>query len=408
MVFELFLGLRYLKAKRKQTFISVITLISVAGVMVGVMALVVVLSVMNGFRADLLSKILGVNSHLLVMSYDGAFPDYEALKKEVRDAEGVVAASPFIYSQVMVNHAGKVSGAVYRGLDPETAGSVIGIETMLEADGLEELDRSGRKRPGIILGKQLARQIGARIGSQVSLISPQGKLTPMGRTPNNRTYRVVDLFDSGMYEYDATLAYVSLQEAQDFLGMGDRVTGLEVRVENVDRSDEVASTLEKELGYPFWTKDWKLMNRSLFAALKLEKITMFVILTMIVLVGALNIISTLVMVVMEKTRDMAILRAMGATARSIMAVFMLQGLLVGVVGTLAGLASGLGICHLLAKYPFITLPADVYYISTLPVLVEARDVAFVALAAVGISFLATIYPSWYAARLNPVEALRYE
>jgi lipoprotein-releasing system permease protein len=408
MVFELFLGLRYLKAKRKQTFISVITLISVAGVMVGVMALVVVLSVMNGFRADLLSKILGVNSHLLVMSYDGAFPDYEALEKEVRETEGVVAASPFVYSQVMVNHAGKVSGAVYRGLDPETAGSVIGIETMLEADGLEELDRRDRERPGIILGKQLARQIGARIGSEVSLISPQGKLTPMGRTPNNRTYRVVDLFDSGMYEYDASLAYVSLEEAQDFLGMGDRVTGLEVRVENVDRSDEVASTLEKELGYPFWTKDWKLMNRSLFAALKLEKITMFVILTMIVLVGALNIISTLVMVVMEKTRDMAILRAMGATARSIMAVFMLQGLLVGVVGTLAGLASGLGICHLLAKYRFITLPADVYYISTLPVRVEAWDVAFVALAAVGISFLATIYPSWYAARLNPVEALRYE
>jgi len=408
MVFELFLGLRYLKAKRKQTFISVITLISVAGVMVGVMALVVVLSVMNGFRADLLSKILGVNSHLLVMSYDGAFPDYEALEKEVRETEGVVAASPFVYSQVMVNHAGKVSGAVYRGLDPETAGSVIGIETMLEADGLEELDRRDRERPGMILGKQLARQIGARIGSEVSLISPQGKLTPMGRTPNNRTYRVVDLFDSGMYEYDASLAYVSLEEAQDFLGMGDRVTGLEVRVENVDRSDEVASTLEKELGYPFWTKDWKLMNRSLFAALKLEKITMFVILTMIVLVGALNIISTLVMVVMEKTRDMAILRAMGATARSIMVVFMLQGLLVGVVGTLAGLASGLGICHLLAKYRFITLPADVYYISTLPVRVEAWDVAFVALAAVGISFLATIYPSWYAARLNPVEALRYE
>lgn len=408
MVFELFLGLRYLKAKRKQTFISVITLISVAGVTVGVMALVVVLSVMNGFRADLLSKILGVNSHLLVMSYDGAFPDYEALEKEVRETEGVVAASPFVYSQVMVNHAGKVSGAVYRGLDPETAGSVIGIETMLEADGLEELDRRDRERPGMILGKQLARQIGARIGSEVSLISPQGKLTPMGRTPNNRTYRVVDLFDSGMYEYDASLAYVSLEEAQDFLGMGDRVTGLEVRVENVDRSDEVASTLEKELGYPFWTKDWKLMNRSLFAALKLEKITMFVILTMIVLVGALNIISTLVMVVMEKTRDMAILRAMGATARSIMAVFMLQGLLVGVVGTLAGLASGLGICHLLAKYRFITLPADVYYISTLPVRVEAWDVAFVALAAVGISFLATIYPSWYAARLNPVEALRYE
>ncbi len=408
MVFELFLGLRYLKAKRKQTFISVITLISVAGVMVGVMALVVVLSVMNGFRADLLSKILGVNSHLLVMSYDGAFPDYERLSEKVTDAGGVVAASPFIYSQVMVNHAGKVSGAVYRGLDTGTAGQVIGIEPMLEGEGLETLDRRDRRRPGIILGKQLARQIGARVGSEVSVISPQGKLTPMGRMPNNRKYAVRDIFDSGMYEYDASLVYVNLEEAQDFLGMGDRVTGLEVRVEEVDRSDEVAADLENVLGYPFWTKDWKLMNRSLFSALKLEKITMFVILTMIVLVGALNIISTLVMVVMEKTRDMAILRAMGASAGSIMSVFMLQGLLVGVVGTLAGLASGLGICHLLAEYRFISLPADVYYISTLPVQVEAGDVVFVALAAVGISFLATIYPSRYAAKLNPVEALRYE
>jgi lipoprotein-releasing system permease protein len=211
-----------------------------------------------------------------------------------------------------------------------------------------------------------------------------------------------------MYEYDATLVYVSLDEAQDFLDMGDRVTGLEVRVEDVNRSDTVASAVEHALGYPYWTKDWKLMNRSLFAALKLEKITMFIILTMIVLVGALNIISTLVMVVMEKTRDMAILRAMGATARSIMAIFMIQGLLVGVVGTIAGLASGLGICHLLSKYKFISLPADVYYISTLPVRVEVWDVVFVAVAALGISFLATLYPSRYAARLNPVEALRYE
>ncbi|MFO7784597.1 MAG: lipoprotein-releasing ABC transporter permease subunit [Thermodesulfobacteriota bacterium] len=408
MAFELFLGLRYLKAKRRQGFISVITIISVTGVMVGVMALVVVLSVMNGFRADLLSKILGVNSHLLVLSYDGPVSDYDALARKVSEAEGVVATTPFIYTQVMVNHAGNVSGAVYRGLETASAGPVIDIEPMLKGEGLEALNSETGETPGIILGNQLARQLGARTGSEVTLISPQGRLTPMGRMPGHRKYRVVDLLDSGMYEYDATLAYVSLREAQDFLGMGDRVTGLEVRVEDVNRSDEVAAALEKALGYPFWTKDWKVMNRSLFAALKLEKVTMFVILTMIVLVGALNIISTLVMVVMEKTRDMAILRAMGATAKSIMAVFMFQGLLVGVAGTIAGLGSGLGICHLLAKYRFISLPADVYYISTLPVRVEAWDVGFVGFAAVVISFLATIYPSWYAARLDPVEALRYE
>jgi lipoprotein-releasing system permease protein len=211
-----------------------------------------------------------------------------------------------------------------------------------------------------------------------------------------------------MYEYDATMVYVSLKEAQDFLGMEDKVTGIEVKVTDEYKSDLIGESIEKKLGHPYWTKDWKVMNKSLFSALKLEKITMFVILTMIVLVGALNIISTLVMVVMEKTRDMAILRAMGATAKSIMTIFMFQGLLVGLVGTLAGLASGLGICHILGKYKFIRLPSDIYYISTLPVRVEMSDVLFVALAAVVISFLATLYPSWHAARLNPVEALRYE
>jgi lipoprotein-releasing system permease protein len=211
-----------------------------------------------------------------------------------------------------------------------------------------------------------------------------------------------------MYEYDANLVFVSLEEAQDFLGMEDTVTGLEVKVTDIYEADRIGRSISDKLGHPYWTKDWKLMNRSLVSALKLEKLTMFVILTMIVLVGALNIISTLVMIVMEKNRDVAILRAMGATARSIMSIFMFQGLLVGVIGTLAGLASGLGICHILAKYKFITLPADIYYISTLPVLVELSDVLFVTLSAVVISFLATLYPSWHASRINPVEALRYE
>ncbi len=409
MSFEFFLGLRYLKAKRKQTFISVITIISVVGVMVGVMSLVVVLSVMNGFRSDLLSKILGVNAHILVMSYEGPFGGYSRVAEEVMDTEGVVAVSPFVYSQVMVNCSGNVSGAVYRGLDPKSAGEVLQLERMLGEGGLDALEGGQeRKLPGIVLGKQLARQIGAARGGTVTVISPQGRLTPMGRTPNERRYLVVDLLDSGMYEYDASLVYVALEEAQDFLGLEGRVTGLEVRVDDAYASDQIAAAVERNLGRPYWTKDWKLMNRSLFSALKLEKITMFVILTMIILVGALNIISTLVMVVMEKTRDMAILRAMGAGAHSIMSVFMLQGLLVGLAGTLAGLASGLGICHLLGKYKFISLPSDVYYISTLPVKVEMLDVIFVASAALLISFLATIYPSWYAARLNPVEALRYE
>jgi lipoprotein-releasing system permease protein len=407
-MFELFLGLRYLKAKRKQTFISVITIISILGVMVGVMALVVVLSVMNGFRADLMSKILGVNSHLLVLSYAGAFKDYGAVTEKVAGTGDVIAATPFIYNQVMVKQAGNVSGAILRGIDPRSAGRVLNIEKMIKEGALSSLEARRGGLPTIILGRELSKLLGAFPGDTVTVVSPEGKLTPLGRVPNTQAFRVAGIFDSGMYEYDASMLFVSLTEAQAFLGLGDRVTGLEARVRDVEQSDRIAKEIEKELGYPFWTKDWKMMNRSLFAALKLEKITMFVILTMIVLVGALNIISTLVMVVMEKTRDIAVLRAMGASARNIMTIFIFQGLLVGLVGTVAGLASGLGLCHLLGRYKFISLPSDVYYISTLPVRVEVMDVWFVAAAAVIISFLATLYPSWYASRLNPVEALRYE
>lgn len=407
-MFELFISIRYLMAKRKQAFISVITAISVLGVMVGVMALVVVLSVMNGFRADLMSKILGVNSHLLVMNFQGAFNGHEEAASKIKDIPGIVGLTPFIYSQVMVNNAGNVSGAILRGIDPGSAGKGLNIESMVKDGSIGCLKDTSGEVSGIIVGRELLRRIGANLGDEITLLSPEGKLTPLGRTPNTGKFNVCAVFDSGMYEYDASMAYISLRQAQDFLGLGDRVTGLEIRVKDVYKTDSIAENIQEVLGYPFWTKDWKAMNRSLFSALKLEKITMFVILIMIVLVGALNIISTLVMVVMEKTRDVAILRAMGASAKSIMLVFVLQGLLVGIVGTVAGLASGLGICHILAKYKFISLPSDIYYISTLPVRVELGDVWFVAFAAVIISFLATLYPSWRASRLNPVEAIRYE
>ena len=407
MLFEFFLGMRYLKAKRKQAFISVITVISVAGIMVGVMALIVVLSVMNGFTADLMSKILGVNSHLLVQSYGGAFRGYEEVSKKVGAIDGVTATTSFIYSQVMVNSAGYASGAILRGLDTRTAGNVIAIEKMIRKGELTSLDSLQDGLPTIILGKELAGQLGTAPGDTVTVLSPQGKLTPLGRVPNSRKYRVTALFDSGMYEYDASMAFVSIRETQDFLGLGERVTGIEVKVADVDHADLVGEAVATELGYPFWTQDWKQKNRALVSALRLEKLAMCVILTMIVMVGSLNIISTLVMVVMEKNRDVAILRAMGASSKSIMSIFMFQGLLVGLVGTLAGLISGLGLCHALDKYEF-PLPPDIYYIPTLPVKVEMWDALLVTLAAVVISFLATIYPAWRASRVNPVEALRYE
>jgi len=407
-MFELFLGIRYLKAKRKQRFISVITIISVMGVMVGVMALIVVLSVMNGFRSDLMGKILGVNSHVLVLNLGGTFGGYEKVAEKVKKMDGVVAITPFVYTQVMINNSGRVSGAVLRGVDPRSAARVVNFDKMIKEGSLSSLSSAEKGVPSIIIGSELAKQIGAGTGSLVTVISPEGKLTPLGRTPNTQKFRVTAIFDSGMYEYDASMAYISLGEAQRFLALGDNVTGLELKVKEVYKSDIIARKIQKSLGYPYWTKDWKLMNRSLFSALKLEKMTMFIILTMIVLVGALNIISTLVMVVMEKTRDVAILRAMGASARSIMSIFMFQGILVGIIGTLAGLLSGLGLCHLLSRYQFINLPSDVYYISKLPVQVLASDVATVAASAVVISFLATLYPAWYASKLNPVESFRYE
>lgn len=266
MFFEFFLGMRYLKAKRKQGFISVITVISVLGVMVGVMSLVVVLSVMNGFRQDLMSKILGVNSDLLVLSYGGTFTGYENVAEKVVRTEGVLAVTPFIYSQVIVNHEGSASGAILRGLDPKTAGRVVRIEDMIKMGSLDSLEMLQDGLPAVILGRQLARQVGAFPGETVTLVSPEGKLTPLGRAPNTQRYKVTAIFDSGMYEYDASMIFLSIKEAQAFLGLGDKVTGLEVKVKDIYQADQVAKSIQDELGQPFWTKDWKMMNRSLFGS----------------------------------------------------------------------------------------------------------------------------------------------
>jgi len=279
---------------------------------------------------------------------------------------------------------------------------------MIKKGSLASIQGSANGLPGIIIGNELSRKVEAHPGDTLTVVSPGGKSTPSGRAPKTRKYKVTAIFDSGMYDYDASMAFISLKESQDFLGLGDRVTGLEIKVRDVYKADTVARAIQEKLGYPYWTRDWKLTNRNLFAMLSLQKTTLFVILSMIVLVGALSIIGTLVMVVMEKKKDIAILRAMGTSARSIMSIFILQGVFVGIVGTLTGLVSGLGICFILAKYKFITLPADVYYISALSVKVEFSDVFFVALSAVIICFFATLYPSWRASKLNPVDAIRYE
>jgi lipoprotein-releasing system permease protein len=414
MSYELFIGLRYLKAKRKQTFVSLITFISIAGVMVGVTALIVVIAVMNGFKEDLRDKILGVTSHVVISRFDGNISKYDEVRAKVEEVSGVNAATPFIYTQVMISSRKAISGAVLRGIEPKTASKVINLPKNLRAGSLEELEAEKkpegmRSTPGIILGNELARNIGVSRGEPVTVISPLGRLTPLGRVPRSQTFRVAGIFDSGMYEYDSTIAYVSLWAAQRFLGIGDRVTGIEVRVDEIYEADRVAKAIGKALdGYPYWSRDWMRMNKNLFSALKLEKIVMFIILTLIILVAAFNIVGTLIMVVIEKTRDIAILKSMGATRSSIMKIFMIEGAVIGLVGTLLGLLGGYTLCKLLATYKFIELPSDVYYISTLPVQVNPLDVALIALAAIVITLAASVYPAWQASRFDPAEAIRYE
>jgi lipoprotein-releasing system permease protein len=414
MSYEMFIGLRYLKAKRKQTFVSLITLISIAGVMVGVTALIVVIAVMNGFKEDLRDKILGVTSHVVISRFDGNISQYQEVRAKVEEVSGVNAATPFIYTQVMISSRKAISGAVLRGIEPKTASKVINLPKNLRAGSLEELEAENkpegmRSTPGIILGNELARNIGASRGEPVTVISPLGRLTPLGRVPRSQTFRVAGIFDSGMYEYDSTIAYVSLWAAQRFLGIGDRVTGIEGRVDDIYEADRVARAIGKALGgYPYWSRDWMRMNKNLFSALKLEKIVMFIILTLIILVAAFNIVGTLIMVVIEKTRDIAILKSMGATRRSIMKIFLIEGAVIGLVGTLLGLLGGYTLCTLLATYKFIELPSDVYYISTLPVKMNPLDVALIALAAIVITLAASVYPAWQASRFDPAEAIRYE
>ncbi|MBW1675346.1 MAG: lipoprotein-releasing ABC transporter permease subunit [Deltaproteobacteria bacterium] len=409
MSFEFFIGFRYLRARRKQAFISVITFISVAGVMLGVMAMMVVLAVMTGFGTDIKSKILGANAHIRVMSRIGKLDQHDEVMAKIEAVEGVRATAPFIYSQVMLRRGSRVSGAVLRGIDPSRAGRVVDLEKSVKETDLRLLGAS-EVPAGIILGKELSRLLTAYPGDEVYVVSPfGGSLTPVGgRIPHMKKFKVVGLFDSGMYDYDTSFAYVSIESAQRLLRLGQSVHGIEVKVDDIYSVDKISRSVLDRLGTAYWTQDWMQMNKSFFSALKLEKVVMFIILVLIILVAAFNIISTLIMMVMEKTKDIAILKSMGASSKSIMKIFMLNGLVIGVVGTILGIAGGSVLCFLLKRYEFVKLPSDVYYISTLPVRVQVGDVALIALSAIAISFLATLYPSYQASRLDPAAAIRYE
>jgi lipoprotein-releasing system permease protein len=408
--FETFVALRYLRGvKGQKGFISWSTLISVAGVAVGVMALIVVIGVMTGFDLDLKKKILSVNAHIIVLKQGTSLTDYRKVAAEIKTIPGVVDSTPFIYTQVMFSAPGNISGGVIRGLDLETIrqGGPRGLEVP-KGRFADLAETAPGEPPRIVIGNELARNLNLNPGDYLNIISPLGTLTPMGRMPRMKPFRVSAVFHSGMYEFDSTLVYTSIPALQAFLGLGNRVTGMEVEVKDIYAADQIAAAIRQKLGPRFTTRDWMQMNRSLFSALKLEKIAMFIILTLIILVAAFGIASTLFMMVMKKTKDIAILKTMGATRQSIMQIFILKGLVIGFIGTTIGVGLGLFLCGLLKHYEFIKLPRDVYYISTLPVQVQGLDLVLIIGAAMAISFVATLYPSWQAARLDPVEAIRYE
>ncbi|MGB5159156.1 lipoprotein-releasing ABC transporter permease subunit [Desulfobacterium sp. N47] len=410
MSFELFIGGRYLRARQKQSFISLITILSVVGVMVGVMALIVVIAVMAGFETDLKSRILGVESHVVVMRHGGEFSDYPAVLKNIRKINGVKDAAPFIYTQVMLKSSSGVSGAVLKGVDPKAEGRIVkNLHALLLKNDEQEIKNNGYPNavPGIILGKELAEKLRVYKGDKIYLISPAGMISPVGYLPSMKQYIVKDIFESGIHDYDASLAYINIEDAQKILRMNKSITGIEVNVIDIYNARKIAENIIDDIGFPYWARDWMQMNKNLFSALKLEKTVMFIILTLIVLVAAINIASSLIMMVMEKTRDIAILKAMGATDMSIRKIFVFKGMIIGSVGTSLGVCSGYILCKLLEKYKFIDLPGDVYYITTLPVRLVASDVITIAVAALLICFLATLYPAHQASKLNPVEAIRH-
>ena len=428
MSYELFVSIRHLSAKKSQKFISLNTWISIAGVGLGVMALIVVIAVMSGFSKDLRDKILGTNSHVVVSNMNRAMVEnYDGILKKVRSVEGVIAAAPFIMNQVMLINGDRVSGIVVRGIDPEkeetvsdlgknmVSGTVSDLKTKSSFSG-EIKGREKKNRAGIILGKELSRRLGVGVGDIVSMVSPVSRVTPVGLIPRMKLFKVVGVFESGMYEYDANLSFILLKSAQKFFSMKNGVSGIEVRVADIEQAGNIASVIQKELGFPYLVRDWMRMNRNLFSALKLEKIVMFIILILIIFVAAFNIVSTLFMLVMEKAKEIAILKSMGASCSSIMKIYSYQGLVIGLVGTFLGCATGFVIVPNLNEivgsiesiFGIVAFPSDVYYLDRLPSKIQYMDSFLIIIFSVVICLVASLYPAWRASKLDLVDGLRYE
>ena len=410
--FEWMIALRYLRARRKEGFVSVISVISLIGIALGVATLIIVMSVMNGFRHELLSRILGLNGHVVVQSLSGPLTDYEGLAAKLRSVSGVTRATPVVDGQVMASANGINSGALVRGITRDDLRQFTTVSTKLSPGALARFQGGD----SVIVGYRLAQKLGLLPGMNITLIAPEGNVTPFGTTPRVKTYSIAGTFNIGMSEYDATFIFMPLEEAQLYFNMNGSVSDLEVMVTNPDNLGTVIPGISRTVGPHMRIVTWQDMNSSLFGALQVERNVMFLILTLIILVAALNIVSGLVMLVKDKGGDIAILRTMGATRGAVMRVFFIAGASIGVLGTITGLIIGVVFCsyieeirQFLSSLTGTTLfNPEIYFLSKMPAEMDMGEVIAVVAMALSLSFLATLYPSWRAARLDPVEALRYE
>lgn len=414
MRYEFFVGLRYLRARRSERFISLLTVIAVLGVMISVVTLNVVISVMTGFEEVLRDRLLGLNSHILLVKPASYLAGYDELARRVEKREGVAAAAPSLNGQIILTSGNRVSGAVVRGIDPDR--SHVEIDEYLKQGALRDLklrtpvrvDGRDLELPGIIIGDRLAEQLGVGRGDPVQAVSPVGSPTAVGIIPRIRRFAVAGTFDSGMREYDSGLVFMGLADAQGFFGVADVATSIEITVADVADARSIADDIQEAVGSGYRVEDWSRLWPNLFAALRLEKTVYFLVLLLMVLIAAFNIVSTLIMVVMEKRKDIAVLRSLGASRSGVRWIFLLNGWIIGAVGTLFGVVLGYVLARLIERYQFIELPDDVFLVSTVPVSISPLYFALVGLASFAICGLASIYPARQAAKLHPVDVIRYE
>jgi lipoprotein-releasing system permease protein len=404
--FELFVALRYLLARRKQAFISLISTISTIGVAVGVMALLITLALMTGLQGELRDRIVGSAAHVYVLKAGGLRNTQEEVTR-LRQVPRVIGAAPVVLGQGLATSAGGTEFITIKGIDPVLENSVTNVGRSLVGGSLDALTPAPGSIAGIVLGKELAQKLAASVGDSIELVTPEGTLTPMGMMPRTRAFKVVGVFELGLFEFDSSYGYVHLSVAEKMFDR-DRPDFIELRVDELFRAREVADSIPEVLGPDYQAQDWADMNKSLFSALWLEKMAMSITIGLIVMVAALNIIASLILLVMDKTRDIAILKTMGASSASIRRIFMFQGLIIGLIGTIAGAIGGCGLIYVLDHYRLISLPLDVYQISHVPFRLLPLDFVVVIVSAVLVCFLATIYPARQAARLDPAQALRYQ